>query len=108
MSKFTRPTFNVDDDDLERLQQEFFAKETMPSAKVYRKSAPSMDQPKKRSLFSERLQQSTQSDMPSIAMPTLENPTEPEPTPPMPTLETRIEDIKEEEERAAKSKKASK
>ncbi|KAI8638168.1 hypothetical protein BD408DRAFT_352412 [Parasitella parasitica] len=40
MSKFTRPTFNVDDDDLEALQRDFFQQETMPSARVYRANAP--------------------------------------------------------------------
>ncbi|KAL9541122.1 hypothetical protein MBANPS3_009297 [Mucor bainieri] len=83
MSKFTRPTFNVDDDDLERLQQEFFAKETMPSAQVYRTNAPpSFDkQPaakKKPSLFAERLannsssSQQVESAMPDLEMPSLE------------------------------------
>ncbi|CAO3614797.1 unnamed protein product [Mucor hiemalis] len=89
MSKFTRPTFNVDDDDLERLQEEFFAKETSPSAKVYRKSAPVMEQPKKRSLFAERL--NANSAMPSLedpTMPALEDPS----AAPMPSLETRVED----------------
>lgn len=114
MSRFTRPTFNVDDDDLERLQQEFFEKETMPSAKVYRKSAPSMkdqqqqqQQPKKRSLFAERLHASstsnttTPSNMPALEdpisskMPALKNT-------PMPALEktttTTIEEEKDEYE----------
>lgn len=80
MSKFTRPTFNVDDDDLERLQKEFFEKETMPSAKVYRTNAPpSLDKPvekKKRSLFSERLASGSSSaldsPMPALEMPSLE------------------------------------
>jgi hypothetical protein len=80
MSKFTRPTFNVDDDDLERLQKEFFEKETMPSAKVYRTNAPpSLDKPierKKRSLFSERLatgsNSTMDSPMPDLEMPSLE------------------------------------
>lgn len=91
MSKFTRPTFNVDDDDLERLQEEFFAKETAPSAKVYRKSAPVMEQPKKRSLFAERLNANNNGaiGMPSLesAMPALEDPSSG-----MPSLETRVED----------------
>lgn len=85
MSKFTRPTFNVDDDDLERLQEEFFAKETAPSAKVYRKSAPVMEQqPKKRSsLFAERLNANGATGMESSAtMPALEDR-----TPAMPSLE---------------------
>jgi hypothetical protein len=82
MSKFSRPTFNVDDDDLERLQKEFFEKETMPSAKVYRKTAPPpLNEPKKkRSLFAERLAgnaSSSTATMPSLedsSIPTLEDP----------------------------------
>lgn len=88
MSKFSRPTFNVDDDDLERLQKEFFEKETMPSAKVYRRTAPpSLNEPKKtRSLFAERLADNASasampsmedSNMPSLedsGMPSLEDP----------------------------------
>ncbi|KAI9337639.1 hypothetical protein BD770DRAFT_401070 [Pilaira anomala] len=86
MSKFTRPKFNVDDDDLERLQQEFFDKEQMPSAKVYRKSAPVMDKPK-RSLFAERLaaKGSSSADQ-GNPMPALENPM-PALEDPMPALE---------------------
>lgn len=94
MSKFTRPTFNVDDDDLERLQKEFFDKEQMPSAKVYRKSAPAMDKPK-RSLFSEQLNASTDqvSNMPSLedpsnSIPTLETPALETPALETPALET--------------------
>jgi hypothetical protein len=77
MSKFSRPTFNVDDDDLERLQKEFFEKETRPSAKVYRKAAPPpLNEPKKkRSLFAERLAGNTVAS--SSAMPALEDSTMP-------------------------------
>lgn len=98
MSKFTRPTFNVDDDDLERLQQEFFDKEQMPSAKVYRKTAPVMDKPK-RSLFSERLHASTEQvtamptlEDPSHSMPTLETPTMEAPPLEKPSLKTSVEE----------------
>lgn len=80
MSRFTRPTFNVDDDDLERLQQEFFANEQTPAAKVIRKSTPpSLDPPKqkKRSLFAERQAKKNQQDsMPASVvenMPPLDN-----------------------------------
>ncbi|KAI8988519.1 hypothetical protein BDF20DRAFT_856162 [Mycotypha africana] len=81
MSQFVRPKFNVDDDDLERLQQEFFAYKTTPSAKVYRKEAPpSVDQssPKnKGSLFAERTATATAPDVSSASssssMPRLEN-----------------------------------
>ncbi|OBZ90413.1 RNA polymerase II-associated protein 1 [Choanephora cucurbitarum] len=72
MSKFTRPTFNVDDDDLERLQKEFFDTEQAPSAKVYRKAAPPSVGEKKRSLFAERLASSCQ-DSNTINMPSLED-----------------------------------
>ncbi|GAA5805743.1 hypothetical protein HPULCUR_011268 [Helicostylum pulchrum] len=103
MSKFTRPTFNVDDDDLERLQQEFFDKEQMPSAKVYRKSAPVMDTPK-RSLFAERLAASEPASEKPV-MPTLESAMPSLEETPMPSLEdsstshnTRIEEEKEESE----------
>ncbi|KAF1804342.1 hypothetical protein FB192DRAFT_1372355 [Mucor lusitanicus] len=107
MSKFTRPTFNVDDDDLERLQQEFFAKETMPSARVYRtNAAPSFDkQPekkKKRSLFAERLASSSgsgnsnsdtvQAEMPDLEMPSLE-----EATTALESTQTVVQDEQEEE-----------
>lgn len=41
MSQFTRPTFDVEDDqELERLQQEFFANQQTPSAKVFRRGDP--------------------------------------------------------------------
>ncbi|KAG2210872.1 hypothetical protein INT47_000026 [Mucor saturninus] len=107
MSKFTRPTFNVDDDDLERLQQEFFDKEQMPSAKVYRKTAPVMDKPK-RSLFSERLHASTTehaatmpalepgNSLPVLETPALETPTLQAPDLETPSLNTSIEEEKEE------------
>ncbi|KAK4520406.1 NodB homology domain-containing protein [Mucor velutinosus] len=105
MSKFTRPTFNVDDDDLERLQKEFFEKETMPSARVYRTNAPpSFDkQPekkKKRSLFAERLANTSgsgssnpvESSMPDLEMPSLE-----EATPALESARTVVEDEQEDE-----------
>ncbi|CEP10933.1 hypothetical protein [Parasitella parasitica] len=92
MSKFTRPTFNVDDDDLERLQKEFFEKETMPSARVYRTNPPpSFDKPaeenKKPSLFAERLasakSNSSNSSNVESTMPCLETPSLEEPVPGM-------------------------
>ncbi|KAI9478369.1 MAG: hypothetical protein EXX96DRAFT_650696 [Benjaminiella poitrasii] len=84
MSKFTRPTFNVDDDDLERLQEEFFADSQTPSAKVFRKSPTAVNDPppKKRSLFAERLAQRNNSS--TIDMPSLEST-------PMPSLESALE-----------------
>ncbi|KAI7906088.1 uncharacterized protein BX663DRAFT_498743 [Cokeromyces recurvatus] len=87
MSKFTRPTFNVDDDDLERLQEEFFAGEQIPSAKVIRKPATTTTtistdpSPRKRSLFAERLAQGEKKESSSSKMPSLENST------PLPSLE---------------------
>ncbi|CAO0802230.1 unnamed protein product [Mucor circinelloides] len=105
MSKFTRPTFNVDDDDLERLQREFFEKETMPSARVYRTNAPpSFDkQPekKKRSLFAERLasenSSSNSSNQIESAMPDLEMPSLEDTTPALESTKTVVQDDLEEE-----------
>ncbi|GAN09774.1 hypothetical protein MAM1_0290d09306 [Mucor ambiguus] len=106
MSKFTRPTFNVDDDDLERLQKEFFEKETMPSARVYRTNAPpSFDkQPekKRRSLFAERLASTNDSSSSSsnpveASMPDLEMPLLEEATPALESTRTVVEDEQEDE-----------
>lgn len=105
MSKFTRPTFNVDDDDLERLQREFFEKETMPSARVYRTNAPpSFDkQPdkKKRSLFAERLasesSSSNSSNQIKSAMPDLEMPSLEDTTPALESTKTVVQDDLEDE-----------
>ncbi|CAO3615462.1 unnamed protein product [Mucor fragilis] len=101
MSKFTRPTFNVDDDDLERLQKEFFEKETTPSARVYRTNAPpSFDrQPekKKRSLFAERLASSSGSDPAEPSMPDLEMPSLEQATPAVEDTRTVVQDEQEDE-----------
>ncbi|KAI9260173.1 hypothetical protein BY458DRAFT_516808 [Sporodiniella umbellata] len=67
MSKFTRPTFSAEnDDDLERLQEEFFANQQKPSAKVFRKG-----EPPKMKVSSESTASTARKD-PEIAMPNLE------------------------------------
>ncbi|KAG1295779.1 hypothetical protein G6F66_004033 [Rhizopus arrhizus] len=74
MSQFTRPTFNAEDDeDLERLQQEFFSQGQTPAAKVIRKGAPVL-----------KVEAPT---MPALEDPTPAMPALEDPTPAMPALE---------------------
>ncbi|KAI8884184.1 hypothetical protein K501DRAFT_332854 [Backusella circina FSU 941] len=78
-SVFAQRRFDVDDEDLERLQEEFFANRQEPSARVVRKEAGSSTEKtgKKPSLFAQRKMASKAE---AVNMPALEDPN-------MPTLE---------------------